>query len=143
MLNNSLKNQTKNTYKSTASSDRKSRIGQKIIVTEIAKTIFSEEGKILVAEIPTGTGKKLIITTSTVVLQEQVVQKDLPHFMAKSGLNLKPVAAKGHERYACLVHLAKKAGYASKQTDMFARGFGETECPSGSLKAAPDALEPE
>jgi type I site-specific restriction endonuclease len=63
MLNNSLKNQTKNTYKSTASSDRKSRIGQKIIVTEIAKTIFSEEGTILVAEIPTGTGKKTCRTS--------------------------------------------------------------------------------
>jgi ATP-dependent DNA helicase DinG len=59
-------------------------------------------------------GKRLVIATATVALQEQLVHKDLPDIQAASGLDFDYVLAKGRRRYLCLSQLdrlmAREAG---------------------------------
>ncbi len=50
-------------------------------------------------------GKRLVIATATVALQEQIVYKDLPDLMRNSGLNFTFALAKGRGRYMCLSKL--------------------------------------
>lgn len=52
------------------------------------------------------TGKKLILSSSTVTLQNQLLQKDLPAFLGAIGLSsMKVELAKGRSRYACTYKL--------------------------------------
>lgn len=113
----------------------KPRYGQKVMIAEIAKSlgaidldeenhrIASDSGQhICVVEAGTGTGKtiayllpalivakylgkKLVISTATVALQEQIVNKDLPELMRHSGLSFSFTLAKGRSRYLCLSKL--------------------------------------
>ena len=72
----------------------------------------NDSGKVCVIEAGTGTGKtlaylssaipsaqylgkNLIISTATITLQEQLVEKDLPGFRDKSGLDFNFTLAKG------------------------------------------------
>jgi ATP-dependent DNA helicase DinG len=50
-------------------------------------------------------GKKLVISTATVALQEQIVNKDLPDLHRNSGLSFSFTLAKGRGRYLCLSKL--------------------------------------
>lgn len=110
----------------------KARYGQKLMIAEIAKTLGSihlddenerdSEGHICVVEAGTGTGKtvayllatlpvakalgkKVIISTATVALQEQIVNKDIPEVLRHSGLHFTVSLAKGRGRYLCLSKL--------------------------------------
>lgn len=110
----------------------KARYGQKLMIAEIAKTLGGihlddenerdSEGHVCVVEAGTGTGKtvayllatlpvakalgkKVIISTATVALQEQIVNKDIPEVLRHSGLNFKVSLAKGRGRYMCLSKL--------------------------------------
>lgn len=92
----------------------KPRYGQRLMIAEIAKVLgdidTDDEGRrsgdpaIVAVEAGTGTGKtvayspaaiptaklagkRLVIATATVALQEQIVYKDLPDLMRNSGLN--------------------------------------------------------
>lgn len=46
-------------------------------------------------------GKKLVVTSATIALQEQLVNRDLPFVIEKSGLPLTFALAKGRGRYLC------------------------------------------
>ncbi|MDO5058657.1 MAG: ATP-dependent DNA helicase DinG [Neisseria sp.] len=46
-------------------------------------------------------GKRLIVSSATVALQEQLVNRDLPFLVEKSGLELSFALAKGRARYLC------------------------------------------
>ncbi len=46
-------------------------------------------------------GKRLIVSSATVALQEQLVDRDLPFLVEKSGLELSFALAKGRGRYLC------------------------------------------
>ena len=46
-------------------------------------------------------GKRLIVSSATVALQEQLVDRDLPFLVEKSGLELTFALAKGRGRYLC------------------------------------------
>ncbi|MBB3167762.1 ATP-dependent DNA helicase DinG [Simiduia aestuariiviva] len=110
----------------------KPRYGQKLMIAEIARTLggieLDDEGvrvgerHICVVEAGTGTGKtvayllaaipvakalgkKLVVSTATVALQEQIVYKDLPDLKRQSGLNFTFALAKGRGRYLCLSKL--------------------------------------
>lgn len=113
----------------------KARHGQKIMIAEIAKCLgkieLDEENNrvesstgehICVVEAGTGTGKtiayllpsiaiakalgkKLVVSTATVALQEQIVLKDLPDLAKNSGLQFSFTLAKGRGRYLCLSKL--------------------------------------
>lgn len=110
----------------------KPRYGQKLMIAEIARTLGGirlndddereGEGHVCVVEAGTGTGKtvayllaaipaakflgkKLVISTATVALQEQIINKDLPDVKRHSGLNFSFALAKGRGRYLCLSKL--------------------------------------
>lgn len=50
-------------------------------------------------------GKKVVLATATVALQEQVTQRDLPDIAKHSGLSFSYTLAKGRGRYLCLSRL--------------------------------------
>jgi len=110
----------------------KPRYGQRLMIAEVAKVLgdidTDDEGRrsgdpaIVAVEAGTGTGKtvayslaaiptaklagkRLVIATATVALQEQIVYKDLPDLMRNSGLNFSFALAKGRGRYMCLSKL--------------------------------------
>lgn len=90
---------------------------------EMSQFIFNclkgvEHQRMAVVEAPTGVGKTLaylsgaidtaleqkkmlVISTATVNLQQQLLQKDLPQFATATGKELKFVQAKGRRRYLC------------------------------------------
>jgi len=63
-------------------------------------------------------GRKLIVSSATVALQEQLVGRDVPFFVKNSGLALTCAIAKGRGRYTCHSKLRRAAGNAA-QDDMF------------------------
>ncbi|HHX2515539.1 TPA: ATP-dependent DNA helicase DinG [Neisseria subflava] len=98
-----------------------------VIANAFSRTLTREEGEeapkregesIAVIEGPTGVGKslayllaggimaqtrgkRLIVSSATVALQEQLVDRDLPFLVEKSGLELTFALAKGRGRYLC------------------------------------------
>ena len=107
----------------------KPRRGQKQMIAAIARTIGNiqqdDDGnrvsnqQVCVVEAGTGTGKtlaylistiplakdlnkKIIVSTATVALQEQLVVKDIPDVAKNSGLEFKYALAKGRGRYLCV-----------------------------------------
>ncbi len=97
------------------------RRAQNYLVSEIAKTLAGEyhkKNRMLVAEAGTGIGKslsyllggipfalfnnkKLLISTATVALQEQLINKDLPLFNQIFPKEFSFILAKGRQRYCC------------------------------------------
>ncbi len=133
MLSDDLKKTIQTAYsKFLEGRDLKPRYGQKLMIAEIAKTLGNielddegertSEGHVCVVEAGTGTGKtvayllaaipiaralgkKLVVSTATVALQEQIVNKDLPEVKRYSGLQFNFSLAKGRGRYLCLSKL--------------------------------------
>lgn len=110
------------------------RYGQRLMIAEIARALGDikedEEGArsndagIAVVEAGTGTGKtlayllaalpiamkmekKLLVSTATVALQEQILDKDLPALKQHISLPFNFSLAKGRGRYLCLFKLDK------------------------------------
>jgi len=128
------------------------RWGQRQMIAEIANTlsniplpgeVSTGSPAVCVIEAGTGTGKtiayavaaipmaqalgkRLIVATATIALQEQFVNKDLPDIRQCSGLEFSFALAKGRRRYVCL----------SKLDRMMAEGQGE----SGFLPLYPDEI---
>ncbi len=133
MLSNEIKTSIQKAYTSFLNGKQlKARLGQKLMIAEIAKTLGAidqdDSGKrtsdpaVCVVEAGTGTGKTvgyclasipvakamdktLVIATATVALQEQVINKDLPEIRQHSGLDFSIALAKGRRRYLCLQKL--------------------------------------
>lgn len=133
MLSNELKSQIQGAYsRFLEAKELKPRYGQRLMIAEVAKGLgavpVDDEGKrqgdpaVVAVEAGTGTGKtvayclatiplaksagkRLVIATATVALQEQIVFKDLPDLMRNSGLNFSFALAKGRGRYLCLSKL--------------------------------------
>ena len=114
------------------------RWGQRQMIAEVsralAKGAFDLSPPIAVIEAGTGTGKtiaytiaavpiaqarekRLVISTATVALQEQLMFQDLPDIARHSGLEFSVVLAKGRRRYVCLARLDQALNQApSSQT---------------------------
>lgn len=127
MLTDDLKNTIQSAYSSLLESKGlKARLGQRLMIAEVARTLTSAEDQaeapVCVVEAGTGTGKTiaytlaaipvaqslektLVISTATVALQEQIVYKDLPDILQHSGLSFNYSLAKGRGRYLCLSKL--------------------------------------
>ena len=133
MLSTELKSQIQGAYsRFLEAKSLKPRYGQRLMIAEIAKVLGAikadDEGRrrgepaVVAVEAGTGTGKtvayslaaiptakaagkRLVIATATVALQEQIVHKDLPDLMRNSGLNFSFALAKGRGRYLCLSKL--------------------------------------
>lgn len=132
MLPDKVKTQIRAIYKDIAAAlpNFRSRREQNYMVAEISKTLAGEYDKhrrIIVVEAGTGIGKslsyilgtiplaltqkkKVCIATATVALQEQLLHKDLPFFLAQSGLNFRFWLVKGRQRYVCLAKLEMLIG---------------------------------
>lgn len=65
-------------------------------------------------------GKKLVISSSTVALQEQLTARDLPFFKKAAALDIKIELAKGRTRYLCQYKLAQVLD-DTQQTVMFGK----------------------
>ncbi|MGO2010577.1 ATP-dependent DNA helicase DinG [Pseudoalteromonas sp.] len=139
MLSSSLKKTIRQVHQHVANnlSDYRPRSSQNYLVAEIAKTLAGEYHKkqrICVIEAGTGTGKslayclgalplalaqkkKLVISTATVALQEQLISKELPFFKTHSGLDFKFDLVKGRQRYIC-AHKLHNAVNGDNQTKM-------------------------
>ena len=101
---------------------------QKQMIAEVARTLagtaspHESELPVSIIEAGTGTGKtlaylipaislarslnrKLVVSTATVALQEQIMFRDLPDLARHSGLAFSSALAKGRRRYICLANL--------------------------------------
>ena len=94
------------------------RAGQLALAESIASTI--DQNGALVAEAGTGIGKtfaylmpallsgrRVLISTGTKTLQDQLYNRDLPAVLAASGTGLKTALLKGRSNYVCHHHLAR------------------------------------
>lgn len=118
--------------------DFRIRDGQKMMITECAKTLLGEYGgaRIVVAEGPTGTGKtlayllsvipvakaaghKVVLSSATVALQEQLVERDIPAMQKHSGIEFTYAVAKGRGRYVCKSNLELLSGNHPDQGNLF------------------------
>jgi ATP-dependent DNA helicase DinG len=101
----------------------------------VVSRALATSGGIAVAEAPTGVGKslgyltagvpialaakkKLVISTGTVALQAQLVERDIPAFLKATGLEASIALAKGRTRYLCTRNVAELHGQTN-QTTMF------------------------
>lgn len=130
MLDASLKKEIQTAYtRFLDSRGLKARPAQKQMIAAVARTLGSiradekghrlGESHLVAVEAGTGTGKtiayllaalpiarqrglKLIVSTATVALQEQLIDKDLPELAEHAGLSFRFTLAKGRGRYLCL-----------------------------------------
>lgn len=120
------------------------RYGQRLMIAEIAKYlgsievgaegIRSSEPASCVVEAGTGTGKtlgysvavlplaldksrKVIVSTATTALQDQILSKDLPELAKHSGIEFEYALAKGRGRYVCLSKLDQRLEALSAPDD--------------------------
>ena len=141
MLTDKLKTTIQDAYSHILESKEiKPRYGQRLMIADIARTLGNidrdnpEQPHICTLEAGTGTGKtiayivaalpiakehkkKLIISTATIALQEQILLKDLPDIQRHSGLNFSFTLAKGRKRYVCLHKLDNFIAHKN-QTDL-------------------------
>ena len=152
MLSDELKQKIQQAYRdSLDAKSHKPRVGQRQMIGAIARTLGNirqdsegnrlDEKHVAVIEAGTGTGKtlsyclaaipiakarglKLVISTATVALQEQILHKELPNLLSHTELSFKYTLAKGRGRYLCLNNLE---GFLSTEEmamdDMFAGLF--------------------
>lgn len=109
------------------------RPAQNAMVATVARALGTTRARAVV-EAPTGVGKsiaymlagvpialasgrKLVLSTATVNLQEQVALRDLPAFLKATGLTAEVVLAKGRQRYACPRNLFELAAPAEPEQD--------------------------
>lgn len=132
MLSEELKGRIREAYNAiVASKGLTPRWGQRQMIAEIANALaripppgVPDSGlpAVCVIEAGTGTGKtiayavaaipmaqalgkRLVVATATIALQEQFVNKDLPDIRQSSGMNFSFALAKGRRRYVCLSKL--------------------------------------
>ncbi|WP_107726888.1 ATP-dependent DNA helicase DinG [Neisseria weaveri] len=82
--------------------DAPKREGESIVVIEGPTGVGKSLAYLLAGGIMAQTrGKRLIVSSATVALQEQLVDRDLPFLVEQSGLELTFALAKGRGRYLC------------------------------------------
>ena len=82
--------------------DEVERNGESIAVIEGPTGVGKSLAYLLAGGIMAQTrNKKLVVTSATIALQEQLVNRDLPFVVEKSGLELTFALAKGRGRYLC------------------------------------------
>ncbi|MDC9819480.1 MULTISPECIES: ATP-dependent DNA helicase DinG [Pectobacterium] len=111
-----------------------SRVPQRQMIAEVAKTLAGDYPRHLAIEAPTGVGKTLsylipgiavgraedktlVVSTANVALQDQIYSKDLP-LLQKFIPELKFTAAFGRRRYICPRNLAMLATDPDAQGDL-------------------------
>lgn len=133
MLDQAVKDEIQAAYREVIEAlSLKPRYGQRLMIAEIARTLgdieLDADGKranhshVCVLEAGTGTGKtlayllaalpiakaqgkRLVVSTATIALQEQVLNHDLPLLSAHSGIAFRHALAKGRGRFVCVARL--------------------------------------
>jgi len=129
LLNDDVKNAIQTAYRGWLHArGLRPRSGQRAMIAQVANALArcgdpeNSASPICVVEAGTGTGKtiayavaaipiaralgrKLVISTATVALQEQLVYRDLPDLQAAGALAFSFALAKGRGRYACPARL--------------------------------------
>lgn len=151
MLTDQLKQVIRQAYKAIGENltNFNPRKQQTFLIAEIAKTLageYSKDRKIITIEAGTGTGKslayslgaiplalakdkKVCISTATVALQEQLVDKDLPFLKTHAGIDFNFTLAKGRQRYVCRQKLSQAVTHNS---DSPQAGFTFAEKPKAN-----------
>lgn len=115
------------------------RPGQTAMALAVAEAI--EAGQTLVVEAGTGVGKtyaylvpalisgrRLLVSTATRALQDQLFARDLPRLVAALGLPLRMARLKGRSAYLCTERLERvRQGRAAPQDPQVLRGVAEVE----------------
>ncbi len=81
--------------------------------------------------------KRVVISTATVALQEQLIAKDLPALSAALPQPFAFALAKGRARYVCRLKLDQLAGGDAASADLFADGGLGDEAPATLAPAVP------
>lgn len=163
MLTDQLKDDIRAAYNALMESKQLTpRWGQRQMIAEIANTLgriatpggpHATEPAVCVIEAGTGTGKtiayavtaipmaqalgkRLVVCTATVALQEQFVDKDLPDIKRHSGLEFSYALAKGRRRYVCLSKLDRLLVEGQGDSQMLSLYPDELGAPS-SAEAVP------
>ena len=123
VISSAIKEQIQNAYRDWLSGRGfKARRGQRDMIASLARLLVDADQRLGVYEAGTGTGKtlayclasiplaqslgkKVVIATATIALQEQVVYKDLPDVLEHTNLKFSMILAKGRQRYVCLKRL--------------------------------------
>lgn len=144
MLSQAIKKDIQQAYSQFLNSrELKPRYGQKHMIAHIANCLSAIEhdaedkrindAGICAVEAGTGTGKtvaytlsvlpiakalgkKVVISTATVALQEQIIYRDLPDIARFSGLSFRYGLAKGRGRYLCLSKLDNLLNQGSQES---------------------------
>ena len=166
MLSDELKLEIQRAYSFyLKSNELTARPGQKRMIAAIANSLAQLETDeagvrssgepVCLVEAPTGTGKtvayilaalpvaiaqgkKIIISTATVNLQEQIVYRDLPNILRSSKLLFSYALAKGRGRYVCvsklitLCHVLEESGRQSS-IDFLLSGNNQIESDERAL----------
>jgi len=135
-LPNVVKNQISQAYKAVKNSlpNFKDRFQQRKMIGVVSSTLYGANKKsIAIIEGPTGTGKtmayllgsipvalhlekKLVISSATIALQEQLLNKDIPLIKRLTDYTFEVRLAKGRGRYVCLIKLEQMS--VSTQVDL-------------------------
>ena len=98
----------------------------------------------LVAGVPIALAhdRKLVISTGTVALQQQIAHRDLPAFLKATGIQAKVVLVKGRQRFACVLKTVELGGnYAGNQDELDGMGpAGWTRPPKPEEVSAVEVL---
>ena len=154
LLSDDLRKQIQTGYSTILENKNvKPRVGQRLMIADIARMLGNidertEDDKptnpnIAIIEAGTGIGKtlayclatipiakslkkKVIISTATIALQEQIIYKDLPELLNLSPLEFSFTLAKGRRRYICLSLLNKFLSHSSdKDSNQLSSGLAE------------------
>jgi ATP-dependent DNA helicase DinG len=118
----------------------------------VVSRALSHSGGVGVVEAPTGVGKslgyltagvpialatkkKLVISTGTVALQSQLVERDIPNFLKATGIEATVALAKGRTRYLCTRNAAEAHGDGAQE------GMFEEEQPLFDRPLAPIEMD--
>lgn len=113
----------------------RARRGQRQMIADIARGL-TEDDRLCVVEAGTGTGKtaayclaaipiakardkRVVISTATVALQEQVALRDLPDLKRNANLDFSFTIAKGRSRYVCLQRLEDRLAYDPERERLY------------------------
>ena len=150
--------------RSVAALGGEERSGQQQLTTAISEAI--EGGRHLLAEAPTGSGKSLaylaavlasgkraVIATATLALQDQLWRKDLPHVERHGGVEFERALLKGRSNYLCVAKMAAATGpddlalFDERPSGRFKEDLGRleefaAETDTGDVTERPAAIDP-
>lgn len=159
MISQQIDARIRETYESMLGAGMKRRLGQELMLREVARTLAlaasdSEPGpeRVSLINATTGVGKTvayllpglivaeqlklpLVVATSSVALQAQLIEKDVPLVAKALGISPKVSLAVGQGRYACPVKLEDAVGEGANRSL-----FGEPVSPR-DLPALREAYE--